>query len=330
MEYAATTVEALPDDVVEEIILRLPPQSIGRRRAVCKAWLSCTSAPTSPVPRPSSVAMGTTETPYGTRACTTVRIKRLGDESSRPASCAVSFASLRWQSMISVIGFWDGVLCAARVVLERLAWVDQCVLCNPLTVVLAPATGGFLLGGYAHPTTLRFHLSCTSRQWIPSGSCDSGRTIAPPILQHGTGGIPTDGDSLAMGVARELGAGNENTCTSPNTAASYAPSLTRRGYSDDPRSWRLQWCGAAGVLSGPDGARILFVPASRQLLWWRCYPMASMAMTVTRRSLLQFGVRILQPAAGRCLMMRRQCILPREVSLGPRGKDIDGYCCYHI
>ncbi|EAY90155.1 hypothetical protein OsI_11720 [Oryza sativa Indica Group] len=49
------TAGALPDDLLDEILLRLPARSILRCRAVCKAWRSRTShpyflEPTPPVP----------------------------------------------------------------------------------------------------------------------------------------------------------------------------------------------------------------------------------------------------------------------------------------
>uniref|UniRef100_A0A0D3FIV7 F-box associated beta-propeller type 3 domain-containing protein n=1 Tax=Oryza barthii TaxID=65489 RepID=A0A0D3FIV7_9ORYZ len=120
--------EALPDDLVEEILLRLPAPSIGRCRA-----------PGSPAP------LG--------RKC-----------SGAVASLAVSFvsASEQGRSMTAAIGFWDGILCATHILFAPERGVERYVLCNPLTeaytIVPAPATDGFLVGGYAHPTTSRFHI----------------------------------------------------------------------------------------------------------------------------------------------------------------------------
>uniref|UniRef100_A0A0D3FIU6 F-box domain-containing protein n=1 Tax=Oryza barthii TaxID=65489 RepID=A0A0D3FIU6_9ORYZ len=181
--------EALPDDLVEEILLRLPAPSIGRCRAVCKAWLSRTSRPQmlggGGFPRrvpdflrahaahscPATVTAAATvetrsrtTTPRG-RSCTTVRIRRLGCKcSGAVASLVVSFvsASEQGRSMTAAIGFWDGILCAAHILFAPRRGVERYVLCNPLTeactIVPAPATDGFLVGGYAHPTTSRFHI----------------------------------------------------------------------------------------------------------------------------------------------------------------------------
>jgi hypothetical protein len=118
-------------------------------------------------------------------------------------------------------------------------------------------------------------------------------------------------------------------------------------YSDPRSSWRLR--GRSITLAAPPVSSVdqmvldFFAPASRQLLWWRCYPMASMAArrscssSVARRS-CTYNVRraawrsrrILQPAAGRRQQEYTQGVSPREVSFGgvyqvPRGKDIDGY-----
>nr|AAG46119.1 hypothetical protein [Oryza sativa Japonica Group] len=166
--------EALPDDLVEEILLRLPAPSIGRCRAVCKAWLSRTSQPdflrahaarscTATVTAAATVETRTTA-PRG-RSCTTVCVRQLGRKcSGAVASLAVSFvsASEPGRSMTVVIGFWDGILCAAHILFGPGRGVERYVLCNPLTeactIVPAPSTDGFLVGGYAHPTTSRFHI----------------------------------------------------------------------------------------------------------------------------------------------------------------------------
>uniref|UniRef100_A0A0D9Z7U3 F-box domain-containing protein n=1 Tax=Oryza glumipatula TaxID=40148 RepID=A0A0D9Z7U3_9ORYZ len=168
--------EALPNDLVEEILLRLPAPSIGRCRAVCKAWLSRTSQPdflrahaaarscTATVTATATVETRTT-TPRG-RSCATVRIRQLGRKCSGAvaASLAMSFvsASEPVRSITAVIGFWDGIQCAAHILFGPGRGVERYVLCNPLTeactIVPAPATDGFLVGGYTHPTTSRFHI----------------------------------------------------------------------------------------------------------------------------------------------------------------------------
>uniref|UniRef100_A0A0D9Z7U1 Uncharacterized protein n=1 Tax=Oryza glumipatula TaxID=40148 RepID=A0A0D9Z7U1_9ORYZ len=70
MDYAAATAEALPDDVVVDEIHRAPPSASNGSATKARRSSRLPHAP-------------------------------------RPA--AVSFVSLRSRSMISVVGFWDGV-----------------------------------------------------------------------------------------------------------------------------------------------------------------------------------------------------------------------------
>uniref|UniRef100_A0A0E0GMS7 F-box associated domain-containing protein n=1 Tax=Oryza nivara TaxID=4536 RepID=A0A0E0GMS7_ORYNI len=152
------------------------PRGGAAGQPVCKAWLSRTSQPdflrahaaarscTATVTATATVETRTT-TPRG-RSCTTVRIRQLGRKCSGAvaASLVVSFvsASEPVRSMTAIIGFWDGILCAAHILFGPGRGVERYVLCNPLTeactIVPAPATDGFLVGGYAHPTTSRFHI----------------------------------------------------------------------------------------------------------------------------------------------------------------------------
>uniref|UniRef100_A0A0D3FIU5 Uncharacterized protein n=1 Tax=Oryza barthii TaxID=65489 RepID=A0A0D3FIU5_9ORYZ len=92
----------------------------------------------------------------------------------------------------------------------------------------------------------------------------------------------------------------------------------------DPTSWRLQRkidyyysCGAAGAAldDDPHAAPLkLFVPASRQPLWWRFCPMVSMAM-MTRRARKSCS----------SLVTRRSCTM-----LGARRGAGGGHCrCLH-
>uniref|UniRef100_A0A0D9VUC7 F-box domain-containing protein n=1 Tax=Leersia perrieri TaxID=77586 RepID=A0A0D9VUC7_9ORYZ len=121
MEYAAAA--ALPDDLVEEILLRLPARSILRCRAVCKSWLSLTSCPdflrahvhhARSRPSPAAATACTVETAavFCHEMTTTVRIteRRLtdGDRSASTPRTAVSFAAM-WGMPALFVGCWDGV-----------------------------------------------------------------------------------------------------------------------------------------------------------------------------------------------------------------------------
>ncbi|XP_052149995.1 F-box protein At5g49610-like [Oryza glaberrima] len=169
------TAEALPDDLLDEILLRLPARSILRCRAVCKAWRSRTSHPyflRAHAARSRIIAaavVDTTVIPDG-EVCTTISIRSLGDgdgyRSGAAVSSSSSFASVRFDSRPFVLGSWDGVVClvprpTAGFVRPRNP-IDRYVLVNPLTKactsVPPPATRGIVICGYAHPTTSRYHL----------------------------------------------------------------------------------------------------------------------------------------------------------------------------
>uniref|UniRef100_A0A0E0D117 F-box domain-containing protein n=1 Tax=Oryza meridionalis TaxID=40149 RepID=A0A0E0D117_9ORYZ len=178
------TAEALPDDLLYEILLRLPARSILRCRAVCKAWRSRTSRPyflRAHAARSRKIAaavVDTTAISHG-QFHTTVSIKPLcdrdgeGDGDSPGAadppraassSSSSSSATMWFDSWPLVLGSWDGVVCmvprpSASFVRPG---IDRYVLVNPLTkactTVLAPETRGIVFCGYAHPTTSRYHL----------------------------------------------------------------------------------------------------------------------------------------------------------------------------
>ncbi len=116
------TAGALPDDLLDEILLRLPARSILRCRAVCKAWRSRTSHPyflRAHAARSRIIAaavVDTTVIPDG-EVCTTISIRSFGDGDGYRSGAAVSssssssFASVRFDSRPFVLGSWDGVVC---------------------------------------------------------------------------------------------------------------------------------------------------------------------------------------------------------------------------
>ncbi|EAY90150.1 hypothetical protein OsI_11715 [Oryza sativa Indica Group] len=151
------TAGALPDDLLDEILLRLPARSILRCRAVCKAWRSRTSHPyflRAHATRSRKIAAAVVYTAAFSLAQfrTTVSIRPLSDsdgdndgDSSGAADppCVVSSSSSATMWFVTcpfVLGSWDGVVCLA------------------CTTVLAPETRGIVFCGYAHPTTSRYHL----------------------------------------------------------------------------------------------------------------------------------------------------------------------------
>ncbi|OEL29541.1 hypothetical protein BAE44_0009439 [Dichanthelium oligosanthes] len=124
----------LPDDVLLEILVRLPARSIGRFRAVCRSWLAATTQPSfdrALAGRPPTVGEITSEVTFlGTN-------KRLGDvlkfdlfhgrwhrsgnddddvhvigPSSSPS--AIAFTRVNDYHAFTVHGSWDGVLCLQR------------------------------------------------------------------------------------------------------------------------------------------------------------------------------------------------------------------------
>uniref|UniRef100_A0A0E0NVI4 F-box domain-containing protein n=1 Tax=Oryza rufipogon TaxID=4529 RepID=A0A0E0NVI4_ORYRU len=166
------TAGALPDDLLDEILLRMPARSILRCRAVCKAWRSRTSHPyflRAHAARSRIIAaavVDTTAIPDG-EFRTTISIRPLGDgdgdRSGAAVSSSSSFASVRFGSRPFVLGSWDGVVCLVPAgVVRPLSRIDRYVLVNPLTKactsVPPPATRGIVICGYAHPTTSRYHL----------------------------------------------------------------------------------------------------------------------------------------------------------------------------
>ncbi|XP_048552344.1 uncharacterized protein LOC125532252 [Triticum urartu] len=178
----------LPDDVLMEIVVRLPAHSIARCRAVCRAWrsaISHASFDTALARRPAAVATVTADrlgfefrTDYtyaleGTTPTLVGRTRVVFDFFLRwrrrpPCPQEVRLISDSLSSIVTTVrGSWDGVLC-----IERGVWkwktrplryhVEQYLLWNPVTKACAtvspPADRGKIIGGYAHPTTGAFHL----------------------------------------------------------------------------------------------------------------------------------------------------------------------------
>ncbi|CAM0906487.1 unnamed protein product [Alopecurus aequalis] len=159
----------LPEDVLVEILVRLPARYIAGCRAVCRAWRSA-------IPHPNF------DRAHAQRPTAHHEIEYYGVEGNRLLYRRLTrvvvfdflhvgrertpFPRALWFTLsmyTTVRGSWDGVLC-----LERGNWhsirflVDHYVLWNPLTMACAtvctPAPGDRIIGGYAHPETRRFHL----------------------------------------------------------------------------------------------------------------------------------------------------------------------------
>ncbi|KAM0855945.1 hypothetical protein ACQ4PT_049443 [Festuca glaucescens] len=167
----------LPDDVIVEILLRLPPHCVARCRAVCRAWRSAISHPSfqrSHAQRPAAVAEITADVErylYGVegtqlllgKQSRAVALEFLRDDFR--SRRALWFATPLLPLFAFVLGSWDGVVC-----IERGNWPHRCIhfyvdhylLWNPLTMacatVDAPDRRGQIIAGYAHPETRRFHL----------------------------------------------------------------------------------------------------------------------------------------------------------------------------
>ncbi|KAM0860181.1 hypothetical protein ACQ4PT_046699 [Festuca glaucescens] len=149
MDTFVDTPAQLPDDVIVEILLRLPPHCISRCRAACRAWHAAISHPSferSHAERPAAVAEITTDLQgyvYGVEGTQLL---------TRTVSRAVAFEFFRddfrrtlWfatPSFAFVLGSWDGVVCIERGNRPHRCihfCVDHYVLWNPIT--MACATG---------------------------------------------------------------------------------------------------------------------------------------------------------------------------------------------
>jgi len=203
---AAPGLSLLPDDVVADILARLPPRSIGRIRAVCSAWNAITSSPTADRVlagrRPAAVTAimkgsSCLELDDERHPVDIVRFDffrgrwRPDVHSAQPCPRAVSLDGMIISA--EAFGSWDGVLCT-RVFPQNPqpgagAGTDH-MLWNPLTdscaIVSAPAGHGRIIGGYAHPETGRFHLLHSSDVAV-SGYRDMVALITVRILGVGDG-----------------------------------------------------------------------------------------------------------------------------------------------
>uniref|UniRef100_A0A0D9Z7Z7 F-box domain-containing protein n=1 Tax=Oryza glumipatula TaxID=40148 RepID=A0A0D9Z7Z7_9ORYZ len=163
----------LPDEVIQDILARLPPRTIVRCLAVCKAWRSAVSAPTFhralAAHRPAAVVKVTSELAYfgkPWRYCKALLLDTFRGRCSRP---------WRHHALTWVVGSWDGVVCVDVEYTSRFGpdldntqperREREFVLWNPLTracaTVPTPAPcgdRGVIIGAYAHPATMRFHL----------------------------------------------------------------------------------------------------------------------------------------------------------------------------
>uniref|UniRef100_A0A0E0NVM9 F-box domain-containing protein n=2 Tax=Oryza TaxID=4527 RepID=A0A0E0NVM9_ORYRU len=185
-------VQQLPDELLLEILLRLPPRAIARCLAVCSAWSSAVSAAAfrrAHADRPAAVCKATATAIDCCDRDAVVLDAFLGrwhrgnvhttPRSPRglvfPAAMAPE-PDTPWVLDTLVVGSWDGVLCVERgaPLLRGSRWdagvhhwpksgrFREYVLWNPLAMTRAtvspPPGRGAVIGGYAHPATMRFHL----------------------------------------------------------------------------------------------------------------------------------------------------------------------------
>uniref|UniRef100_A0A0D3FJ09 F-box domain-containing protein n=1 Tax=Oryza barthii TaxID=65489 RepID=A0A0D3FJ09_9ORYZ len=173
MDADEMTLARLPDEVIQDILARLPPRTIVRCLAVCKAWRSAVSAPTFhralAAHRQAAVVKVTSELAYfgkPWRYCKALLLDTFRGRCSPP---------WRHHALTWVVGSWDGVVCVDVEYTSRFGpdldntqperREREFVLWNPLTRACAtvppPAPGGdrgVIIGAYAHPATMRFHL----------------------------------------------------------------------------------------------------------------------------------------------------------------------------
>lgn len=153
-ELAKQLMASLPDDVLMQILLHLPPRSIGQFRAVCKAWHAATTLPSfaraHAATRPAVVAKVSLQS-------FVVKFQLFGGRWRREGPFARALWSKRSLFSCRVIGYWDGVLCLFQPFRNMVLW-------NPVTdaVAAVPVPAGCcydgrVMGGYAHPVTGRFH-----------------------------------------------------------------------------------------------------------------------------------------------------------------------------
>uniref|UniRef100_A0A0E0D1A1 F-box domain-containing protein n=1 Tax=Oryza meridionalis TaxID=40149 RepID=A0A0E0D1A1_9ORYZ len=175
---AAAAAQHLPDDLLRDILLRLPPRSATRCLAVCKGWRSLVSDPSfrrAHAERPAGVAEADHTFCLRQDGDWTFHRWCRGDVRKVPPLDLTLIPSPYAPAATMVLGSWDGVLCVERGAppLRRLrwrlfGWPDDgsgrrgYVLWHPFAMACAtvspPPGRGVIIGAYAHPATMRFHL----------------------------------------------------------------------------------------------------------------------------------------------------------------------------
>uniref|UniRef100_K4AM09 F-box domain-containing protein n=1 Tax=Setaria italica TaxID=4555 RepID=K4AM09_SETIT len=187
-----------PDDVVAEILARLPPRSIGRSRAVCRARNAIASHPSVDrvlANRPAAVtaimkSSGSRwlEVVDGHSPVDVIRFDRFRGRwhpevhKTEPSPRALSLDDMTISA--EVFRSWDGVLCTRvfpRKPPQLGAGADY-MLWNPLTGAWPSPDHR----GYAHPVTGRFHLLHSSDMAVP-GDPDLVSPTTARILAVGDG-----------------------------------------------------------------------------------------------------------------------------------------------
>ncbi|TVU46860.1 hypothetical protein EJB05_06432, partial [Eragrostis curvula] len=186
------------DDVLVDILVRLPPSCIGRCRVVCRAWRAATSTPSFDRAHaarcpPAAAATVTPEYPIRYRHAASVRFAfspcrwytdNLRERGHRPSALPLSGVAGKVAST-EAIGSWGGIVCAQLLVKSEInsAGSVSYLLWNTLTgawtTVSAPAGDGRIIGGYSHPATGRFHLLHSSDEAAPS--VGRNRNLVAPI-----------------------------------------------------------------------------------------------------------------------------------------------------
>ncbi|KAL6650020.1 hypothetical protein ACP70R_014244 [Stipagrostis hirtigluma subsp. patula] len=207
---------SLPDDVLVDILRRLPVRCVGRCRAVCRDWNAATSSPSFDrvlAERPAAVAEVTPSyrcSPLVQAVAFDLFRRRWHPDSvhhkvvvASPRRLSLDCGATRLIFSPQTLRSWDGVLCIQAStpgaqdeprVSSRQAPPDggDCVLLNPLTgayaVVSAPSGHGRIIGGYSHPVTGRFHLVHCSNEAADSGGGDLAVATMIRILAVGDTG----------------------------------------------------------------------------------------------------------------------------------------------
>ncbi|XBI54056.1 hypothetical protein VPH35_036163 [Triticum aestivum] len=263
-----TTVPHLPDDVLVEILVRLPARYIAGCRAVCRAWRSAISHPIFDrvhSSRPTAVAKITAEHKIehhgvegGWIQCRSVNRVIVVDFTGVGPQRTPFPRALCFTSPLStlVMGSWDGVVC-----LQREEWpphpsygngfhIHQYVLWNPLTMACAtvgpPSRDGGIIGGYVHPETRRFHLLHASGETY-HGPC-------PTIFR-----ILRVGDAVWRELRLQEESSADAEAAPPRIIMNRNPGCVRL---HDNLHWLVEWIG-----SGTSPVRLLAFDTTREKFW---------------------------------------------------------------